>query len=62
MILISSLLFNMFRHDNAIFREYMRSLKPIKLRWITFIKFNWFYAWCILPKDSTVLPKHFAIK
>jgi len=62
MILLSSFPFNMFRNDNAIFMEYMRSLKPIKVRWIIFINFNWFYAWRILPKHSTVLSEHFEIK
>jgi hypothetical protein len=41
---------DMFRHNNAIFREYTASLNPIKLNLI-----NWLQAWCVLPKDGIVI-------
>jgi hypothetical protein len=36
---LQSLHSDTFRHDDAIFREYTPSLKPIKVNWITFINF-----------------------
>jgi len=41
---------DMFRHNNAIFREYTASLNPVKVNWI-----NFFQARCVLPKDGIVI-------
>lgn len=39
---IQSLDSDMFWHDNAIFREYVPSLKPFTVKWIISMKFTIF--------------------
>jgi len=41
-VILHSLHYQLVRHNNAIFREYTPSSKPIKVNWITFTNIQTF--------------------